>query len=114
MILGVSKGFRYIMRTVHAHFPINCNIIDQGTVLEIRNFLGEKHAKCIKMLPGVKVRRNEASKNEIWIEGNDINTVSLSCALISQACKVRGKDIRKFLDGVYVEKRVQIPIEEEA
>lgn len=83
MILGVSKGFRYVMRTVHAHFPINCNIIEQGTVLEIRNFLGEKHAKCIKMLPGVKVRRNEASKNEIWIEGNDINTVSLSCALVS-------------------------------
>ncbi len=113
MIIGVTRGFKYVMRTVHAHFPINCFMTDQGTTLEIRNFLGEKQAKIIKMLPGVAVKRNEASKNEIWIEGNDINNVSLSCALINQACRVRGKDIRKFLDGVYVEKKIYIEGEEE-
>ena len=113
MILGVTRGFKYVMRTVHAHFPINCFIADQGSTLEIRNFLGEKHAKIIKMLPGVTVKRNEASKNEIWIEGSDINNVSLSCALINQACRVRGKDIRKFLDGVYVEKKIFVENEEE-
>lgn len=112
MMLGVTKGFRYVMRTVHAHFPINCFMADQGRTLEIRNFLGEKHAKIIKMLPGVTVKRNEASKNEIWIEGNDVANVSLTCALINQACRVRGKDIRKFLDGVYVEKKIHIEVEE--
>ena len=112
MITGVTKGFKYVMRTVHAHFPINCFIADQGTTLEIRNFLGEKQAKIIKMLPGVTVKRNEASKNEIWIEGNDVNNVSLSCALINQACRVRGKDIRKFLDGVYVEKKIFVEAED--
>ena len=64
------------------------------------------------MLPGVTVKRNEASKNEISIEGNDVNNVSLSCALINQACRVRGKDIRKFLDGVYVEKKIFVEAED--
>lgn len=42
MIIGVSKGFRYKMRAVYAHFPINLIIQDGGKSVEIRNFLGEK------------------------------------------------------------------------
>lgn len=36
------------------------------------------------------------------LEGNSIENVSKTCAQIQQICAVKHKDIRKFLDGIYV------------
>ena len=52
MIKGVTKGFEYKMRLVYAHFPINANITEEGSIVEVRNFLGEKRVRIVKMLPG--------------------------------------------------------------
>ena len=102
LIKGVTQGFEYKMRLVYAHFPININIEDKGTRVEIRNFLGEKRVRDVKMLPGVTIKRSDAVKDELILQGNDIENVSRSTALIHQQCLVKNKDIRKFLDGVYV------------
>jgi large subunit ribosomal protein L9e len=102
LIKGVTKGFEYKMRLVYAHFPINVNIEDKGARVEIRNFLGEKRVRNVKMLPGVTIKRSDAVKDELILSGNDIENVSRSTALIHQQCLVKNKDIRKFLDGVYV------------
>jgi len=48
------------------------------------------------------VTRSEKVKDELILEGNDIELVSRSAALINQKCHVKKKDIRKFLDGIYV------------
>jgi len=100
MITGVTKGFRYKMRFCYAHFPINVTAV--GDVVEIRNFLGEKNVRRIPLLEGVKYTRTADVKDQIEISGIDITKVSLSCAKISQSCNVKNKDIRKFLDGIYV------------
>ena len=102
MITGVTKGFRYKVRLVYAHFPVNVNIEGSDKIVEIRNFLGEKRVRKVTMLEGVKVTRNAQIKDELIIEGNDLELVSRSAALCSQACLVKNKDIRKFLDGCYV------------
>lgn len=105
LITGVTKGFEYKMRLVYAHFPINVAIEGKGTVVEIRNFLGEKRVRVVQALPGVTIVRSEGTKDELVLSGNDVENVSRSCALINQACLVRDKDIRKFLDGVYVSEK---------
>jgi large subunit ribosomal protein L9e len=102
MVTGVTKGFRYKMRAVYAHFPINCIIQDDGHAVEIRNFLGEKIVRHVNMLDGVEVKESQAQKDELILEGNDIDHVSQSAASIQGICRVRNKDIRKFLDGIYV------------
>jgi large subunit ribosomal protein L9e len=52
------------------------------------------------MAEGVKVSLSDV-KDEIIIQGNDILSVSQSAAAITDKCRVKDKDIRKFLDGVY-------------
>ena len=39
---AVVQGYRYKMRLVYSHFPINVSIEKGGKQLAIRNFLGEK------------------------------------------------------------------------
>ncbi|KAJ8519362.1 hypothetical protein ONZ45_g3658 [Pleurotus djamor] len=102
MITGVTKGFLYKMRAVYAHFPINCIIQDSGKAVEIRNFLGEKAVRHVNMLDGVVISESKNQKDELILEGNDIDNVSQSAASIQGICRVRNKDIRKFLDGIYV------------
>ncbi|EIE89804.1 hypothetical protein G6F46_010998 [Rhizopus delemar] len=105
MIVGVTKGFQYKMRYVYAHFPINVIINDQGNAVEIRNFLGQKVVFNVTMREGVKVEASKAQKDELLLTGNSLEAVSQSAADIQQSCLVKNKDIRKFLDGIYVSER---------
>ena len=107
------------MRLVYAHFPINVSTTGDGKELEIRNFLGEKIVRRVTMLEGVKIERSEKTKDELVLTGNDLELVSQSgnseskssssyhssAASVHQSTKVPEKDIRKFLDGIYVSEK---------
>ena len=102
MITGVTKGFTYKMKIVFTHFPIQVSV--EGDKVVIRNFLGERAPRIAKIMPGVKV---EVTKEDVIVKGIDIEAVGQTAANIEQATKVKGKDIRVFLDGIYIyEKQV--------
>ena len=47
-------------------------------MIEIRNFLGEKAVRRVDMLEGVKISESKAQKDELILEGIDIQNVSQS------------------------------------
>ncbi|RKF78191.1 60S ribosomal protein L9-A [Golovinomyces cichoracearum] len=112
LIIGVTKGFKYKMRYVYAHFPINVNIDQNNDTglyeVEIRNFIGEKIVRRVIMQSGIEVVASKTQKDELQLFGNSLEAVSQSAADIQQICRVRNKDIRKFLDGLYVSERGNI------
>merc|ERR1712167_417931 len=108
MIIGVTKGFKYRMKMVYAHFPTNVQITDGGKQCDIVNFIGQKVKFHVNALEGVKIERDAKNNTELTIEGNSIDNVSRTCALINQKCAIRNKDIRKFLDGIYVSNKGNI------
>ncbi len=102
MITGVTKGFTYKMKIVFTHFPIQVSV--EGDKVVIKNFLGERAPRVAKIMPGVRV---EVQKEDVIVKGIDIEAVGQTAANIEQATKVKGKDTRVFLDGIYIyEKQV--------
>ena len=108
MIEGVTHGYRYKMRFVSSHFPIKHMIEDNGRKFSFTSFMGQKERKGIHTPETVKIMDSPAQKEEIWIEGNNLDEVSLAAAQIHQLTKIHNKDLRKFLDGIYVSERTQI------
>ncbi|KAK9680935.1 60S ribosomal protein L9B [Basidiobolus ranarum] len=96
------------MRLIVHHFPLDVVISDEGKEVEVRNFLGEKVIRRVKMLDGVTIKHSEAQKDEIILSGNSLENVSQSAASIQQSTRVKNKDIRKFLDGIYVSEKGNI------
>jgi large subunit ribosomal protein L9e len=110
MMIGVTKGFLYKMKLVANHFPISVAVEDGK--LEIRNFLGEKRVRYVPIPKGVTFEKAKDSKDEIHFFGNNVDEVAQTCASVHLSTVVRHKDIRKFLDGIYVSTRTNITEDE--
>ena len=100
MITGVTKGYSYKLKIVFSHFPISVKIQDKFILIE--NFTGERRARRIKIIGDVKVK---IEPEDIIVEGINLEDVSQTAANIEQATRVRRKDPRVFLDGIYVYER---------
>jgi large subunit ribosomal protein L6 len=100
MITGVEKGFSYKLKIVFSHFPISVKVQDKIVLIE--NFTGERRSRKAKIVGDVKVK---VESEDITIEGINLENVSQTAANIEQATKVKKKDPRVFLDGIYVYER---------
>jgi large subunit ribosomal protein L6 len=100
MITGVTKGYSYKLKIVFSHFPISVKVQEKTVLIE--NFTGERRPRRIKIIGDVKVK---IEAEDIIIEGINLEEVSQTAANIEQATRVRRKDPRVFLDGLYVYER---------
>ena len=97
MITGVKKGFTYKLKIVFSHFPISVKV--QGDTVLIENFTGERNPRRAKIVGNAKVK---VVGDDVIVQGINLEDVSQTAANIEQATKVRRKDPRVFLDGIYL------------
>jgi large subunit ribosomal protein L6 len=97
MIKGVTQGFTHKLKIVFSHFPITVRVIDDEVFIE--NFTGERNQRKAKIRGDVTV---SVKGEDVIIQGINIEDVSQTAANIQQATKIRKKDPRVFLDGIYL------------
>jgi large subunit ribosomal protein L6 len=102
MITGVKKGFTYKLKIVFSHFPISIKTKDKTVLIE--NFTGERNPRKSKIMGNAQVK---IQSEDVIVQGINLEEVSQTAANIEQATKVKRKDPRVFLDGLYVYERAE-------
>ena len=99
MVRGVSTGYTYKLKIVYAHFPVTIKVHDKEKMLTIENFTGEKTPRFVKIVGAAKVK---VVGDELHVQGSNLNDVSQTAANIQTATRIKDKDQRVFLDGIYI------------
>ncbi len=101
MFTGVTKGYVYKLKAYYIHFPIDVYV--DGDYVVIKNFVGERGLRKARILPGVKVDVvKKGGDIDLIVTGIDKEAVGQTAANIMQATKIKNKDPRVFLDGIYL------------
>lgn len=103
MMKGVQSGYKYKMKIVFAHFPITVKVKD-GKV-HVENFFGERKAR-ISQIVGDSTKVS-IEGDDLVITGPHLEHVSQTAANIELSTRVKNKDQRVFLDGLYIYSREQ-------
>lgn len=102
LIVGVTKGFTYKMKIISSHFPMSVKVLGNEVIIE--NFIGERYPRRAKIIGNTKVT---VKGDEVIVTGIDKYAVGQTAANIESATRVKGKDPRKFLDGIYVYQKME-------
>jgi large subunit ribosomal protein L6 len=102
MMTGVTKGFTYKCKIVFAHFPVTVKVKDD--IISIENFTGERSARIAKIQGDAKVT---VKGEDVLVQGLNLEDVAQTAANMEQATKVKRKDPRIFLDGVFIYERLE-------
>lgn len=98
MITGSTTGFTYKLKIVFAHFPISVKV--KGQAVHIENFFGERSSRVSKIVG--KDTKVTVQGEDVVVTGPNIENVSQTAANIESSTKIKNKDSRVFLDGVYI------------
>ena len=93
---GLITGYTIKMKVVFAHFPITVKVEGKDVIIE--NFQGERAPRKTKVWGDTKV---VPKGDDVVITGHVLTDVSQTAAEIENGSRVKNKDHRVFLDGVY-------------
>ena len=98
MLIGVEKGFTYKLKIVSAHFPISVKI--KGDKVNVENYFGERSPRTSKIVG--ETTKVTVSGDDVLVQGPSVEDVSQTAANIELSTKMRHKDQRVFLDGLFI------------
>ena len=97
MVEGLMYGYKYKLRIVYSHFPMSIQVEKEN--ISIKNFLGEKFPRKARIMGITKV---EAKGQDITVSGINKEDVGQTSSNLERKTKVKGKDIRRYQDGIYL------------
>ncbi len=93
---GLIVGYSIKMKVVYAHFPITVKI--EGKTVVIENFQGERAPRKTHIVGNTKV---VPKGDDVLLTGEVWTDITQTAANIELKTKVKNKDHRVFLDGIY-------------
>ena len=96
MCEGVIEGYTIKMKIVFSHFPVTVKV--EGKQVLIENFQGERAPRKTNIWGETKV---VPKGDDVIITGHVLTDVSQTAAEIENGSRVKNKDHRVFLDGIY-------------
>jgi len=101
MIEWMKSKLQYNLVVVFAKFPISIEL--KGNVFSVKNLLGEKVPRVIKIPTDVKVEIK--GNKDIIVTGIDKERVGQVAASIEQSTRVLNMDRRVVQDGIFITKK---------
>ncbi|TLY01740.1 MAG: 50S ribosomal protein L6 [Thaumarchaeota archaeon] len=97
MVKGVTHGYTYRLKVVYAHFPIS--VKTKGDAVVVENFVGERSPRVSRIIGDCKVT---TEGDDVVVKGVSLEDVGQTSANLELATKIKRKDQRIFLDGIYI------------
>ncbi|MGQ9478579.1 MAG: 50S ribosomal protein L6 [Thermoproteota archaeon] len=100
MMEDVLHGYMVKLKIVYSHFPVTVKYDRATGVVSIHNFIGEKSPRKFR-IPYQNIDI-QVSGQDIIVTGIDRNEVTQVAAMFEQATKIKDKDQRIYIDGIYI------------
>lgn len=97
MIRGGMEGHKYMLKICSGHFPMNVSV--NKSELTVKNFLGEKVPRVLKLKEGAAVK---VEGDKISVESASKEIAGQISADIEQLTRRTRYDLRIFQDGIYI------------
>lgn len=97
MIKGSLNGHKYTLKICSGHFPMNVSVNNDQLI--VKNFLGEKVPRTLKLKPNAEVK---VEGDSIIVESPSKEIAGQVSSDIEQLTRRTGYDTRIFQDGIWI------------